>query len=226
MKIKFAIKKIKNKMKPYIRLPNIWVLLIVTVLAVIMCLLSVFYKDTDTFTSSICANIFTGLLTGVTVCLITTIKSISLYRTECIIEWLNDLNKECLKFIEMYRKIILTKSSDFKDNEELFYYIYDTLCCGNGICQTISQGQFKETLPFNTYKYCKKSFSFDALEIMKTNKELHENIIELDISSMSKTDIIKLFKPMEHQIFTLNRYILSKICELNAKKKTINISIG
>ena len=126
----------------------------------------------------------------------------------------------------MHRKILTYKKGDFKDDEELYNYIYDTLCCGNDISQRISYAHFEETLPFNTYKYCKKEFSFDAAKIMKSNGELRENIIRMDVSVLSKSDIRKLFEIMEHQIFDLNRGVLSKLRALEAKKNAINISIG
>lgn len=225
MKIAYKLKKIKRKIKLYIELPHIWTLLLIVILSVIMCLFSVYYKDTNSFASSICANIFAGLITGVIICLITTIKSISLYRTEHIIEWLNDLHGECLEFIKMHRKIVFAKENNFT-NDEFYDLIYDTLCFGNSISQTISQGQFKESLPFNTYKYCKKEFNFDAVEVMKSNENLRNEITCLDISLTSKSDLMKLFEKMTHQVQILNGDILSKIQELNIKKKAINVSIG
>lgn len=126
----------------------------------------------------------------------------------------------------MHYKILFYKNDDFNNDEELYNYIYDTLCCGNEISQKICYVHFEKTLPFNTYKYCKKVFSFDAEEAMDNNEILREDIIRLDISELSKVDIGKLFKPMEHQIDDLNHNILSKLRELDAKKNAINISIG
>lgn len=225
MKIRYKLKKIKRKIKPYIELPHIWTLLLIVILSVIMCSFSVYYKDTNSFASSICGNVFAGLITGVIICLITTIKSISLYRTEQIIEWLNDLHKDCLEFMNMHKKIIFAKDSNFT-NDDFFDLIYDTLCFGNSISQTISQGQFKESLPFNTYKYCKKEFNFDTVEVMKSNENLRNEILCLNISLTSKSEIMKLLKKMVHEVQTLNGDILSKIQELNIKKKAINVSIG
>lgn len=226
MKTKFAIKKIKQTIKIYFSLPHIWVLVSVSVLSIVMCFISIVFKNADSFLSSLFANIFSGLITGVIICLISTIKSVSLYRTKCLITWLNELHCECLKFINMHNKILFYKKDDFNDDEELYDYIYDTLCCGNGISQKICYAHFEKTLPFNTYKYCKNVFSFDAEEAMGNNEILREDIIRLDISALSKVDIRKLFKPMDHQILDLNHNILSKLRELDAKKNAINISIG
>lgn len=67
----------------------------------------IIYMKTNTFLSSIFANIFAELVTGVVISLISTIKSITLYRTVCLIEWLTSLQKDLLEYIEMYQKMIL-----------------------------------------------------------------------------------------------------------------------
>ncbi len=226
MKIRFIVKKIRRTLKPYFGLPHVWALLIITALSVIACWVSIACKDIYPYLSSIFANIFAGLLTGVTICLISTLKSVSLYRTERLIAWLNDLDNGCLKFIDMLRKISYHKEKDFKNDEEVYNYIYDTLCCGNDICSMICQGQFDETLPFNTYKYCKKELLFDVDEISESNDRLREDIIELDLSLLSDHDIRMIFQEMNKQILTLNGHIISKLGELNAKKKAIHISFG
>mgnify|MGYP006865367257 CR=1 FL=1 len=223
---KLKLKRVCKKIKLYIVLPHIWVLFLVAILALIMCVLSVVYIEINTFLSSIFANIYAGLLTGVIICLITTIKSISLYRTESKVRWLENLHKECLKFISMHHKLLFSKEDEFADDESYYNYIYDTLCCGNDISQTISQGCFEEALPFNPYKYCKKKFSFDAVEVMNGNELLREEIIKLDVSTSSKTDIRELFKTMDSQIIILNRKIMKELELLQVKKKVINISIG
>ena len=81
-------------------------------------------------------------------------------------------------------------------------------------------------MPFNTYKYCKKEFYFDAVEIMKENDILREKIIVQDVSKLSKADVRKLFKTMERPIVTLNSDIVKKIEMLKTKRKAINISVG
>lgn len=88
----------------------------------------IIYMKTNTFLSSIFANIFAELVIGVVISLISTIKSITLYRTVCLIEWLTSLQKDLLEYIEMYQKMILKNQSDFVDEEVFYNHIYDTLC--------------------------------------------------------------------------------------------------
>lgn len=226
MKSNFKLKRVCKKIKLYASLPHIWVLFVIAILALIMCVLSVAYKEENKFLSSIFANIFAGLLTGVIICLITTIKSISLYRAECKIIWLEDLHKECLEFISMHRKMTLSRVDEFENDVDYNNYVYDTLCRGNEVSHTISQGRYKEALPFNPYKYCKKEFSFDAVEVMKGNDILRDEVMCQDISKLSNAEVRKLFSTMERQIFILNSEILKKIETLRAKQRAINMSIG
>lgn len=226
MKVKYIKKAIKQALKPYLGLPHLWTLLIIAALAFIMLWLSIDCKDVDSYLSSTFSSIFVGLLTGVTICLISTIKSVSLYRTECLIAWLNDLHSNCLKFIDMHREVLSYKEHNLENDEKLYDYIYGVLCCGNNICSIIRQEQFDKALPFNTYKYCKKELSFDANEISKDNDKLREDIMELDPSRLSRQDLWTLFQKMRTQILTLNKHIISKLRELDAKKKAIHISLG
>ncbi len=85
------------------------------------------------------ANIFAGLVTGIVISLISTIKSMTLYRTECLIDWLNSLHKDILEYTGMYRKMIFRNQCDFVDDEVFYNHIYDTLCCGNNINVKIIQ---------------------------------------------------------------------------------------
>lgn len=224
--MKLNLKRVSKKIKIYVALPHVWILFIVLLLALIMFGLSFIYRETNSFLSSIFANIFAGLLTGVIICLITTIKSISLYRTECKIKWLEDLNKVCFNFISMYNDMLLSGKNKFKSDEDFYEYVYNTLCCGNDVSYIISQSCFKEVLPFNPNKYCKKEFSFDAEQTLNDNYILRDKIMEQNISRESITIIRELFKPMEEQIFNLNSKIQKKIKELKIKQKAITVSIG
>ena len=160
------------------------------------------------------------------ICLISTLKSANIYKSECLIRWLEELHNQCLKFIEMHRKLCTYKPENFDNNDSLYDYIYDTLCCGNDISSTISQGQFNKALPFNSYKYCKRNFDFDVIEIMKNNNSLRDQVMQIDTSNITHKQLDNLFNNMEHQIFVLNGDILKRIDELKAKQKALKISIG
>ena len=224
--MKMKLKKFLKIAKIYMSLPHILVLIAVSVLALIMFILSVVYKGKNPFVSSLFANIFAGLLTGVIICLIATIKSVSLYRTEWLIEWLDGLHNDCLNFYKMHRKILFARENCFKDDEEFNDFIYDVLCCGNDISQKINQSQYDKSLPLNTYSYCKKVLHFDVDKVIELNNLLRDDIIESWFSLSSKAEAIEIFKPMKEQIDILDRKILSEYRELIVKKKALKVSIG
>lgn len=222
--MKYKLKQIWRDIKVYASLPHLWILGIVLVLSIIACTISVACMESNVFLSSVFANIFAGLVTGVVISLISTIKSITLYRTECLIEWLDSLHKDILEYIGMHRKMVFRGQNDFVDDETLYNHIYDTLCCGNNINVTISQGRFNYSLPFNPYKYMKDKFEYDAISCSENNEKLREQIMILDVKNVTNKELEKLFENMDRQLNMLNGKILKHIINLKARKKAINIS--
>lgn len=223
--MKYRLKKLWKRVKLYFSLPHFWVVGIVLLLSVAVFMMSVLFKDSNPFLSSVFANIFAGLGTGLVISLISAIKTMSLYRTECLITWLNRLHEDILEYMEMHRKLMLFKNEEeFKNEEVLYNYIYDTLCYGENINVTISQGRFKESLPFNPYEYFKKKFKYDAVSHSEENSELREKILVLEVSNITSKELRILFENMYKQLFILNGGILEHIINLEARRKAINIS--
>lgn len=223
-RMKYKMKQIEKKVKLYASLPHFWILGIILIFSIIACMVSIVYMKSNPFLSSVFANIFAGLITGIVISLISTIKSMTLYRTECLINWLGSLHKDILKYIRMYRKMVFSKEDEFEDYDAFYNHIYDTLCCGNEINVTISQGRFNQSLPFNTYKYMKKKFEYDATKYSRNNDNLREQIMELDASNVTNDELVDLFKDMDRQLRELNGKIIRYITYLEARKKAINIS--
>lgn len=221
--MKYKLKRMWKNIKIYASLPHFWILGIVLVLSIITCTISVMYMESNKFISSVFANIFAGLVTGIVISLISTIKSMTLYRTECLIEWLDSLHRDILEYIGMYRKMVCRSKNDF-DDDTLYNHIYDTLCCGNNINVTISQGRFSNSLPFNSYKYMKEKFGYDATNCSENNETLREKIIRLDVENITNAELRNLFESMDSQLNILNGKILKQISYLEARKKAINIS--
>lgn len=224
--MKYRLKKFWKSVKLYFSLPHFWVVGIVLLISVAVFMMSVLFKDSNPFLSSVFANIFAGLITGLVISLISAIKTMSLYRTECLITWLNRLHEDILEYMEMHRKLMFFKNEEeFKNEEVLYNYIYDTLCYGENINVTISQGRFKESLPFNPYEYFKKKFKCDAVSHSEENSELREKILVLEVSNITSKELRILFENMYKQLFILNGGILEHIINLEARKKAINISL-
>ena len=224
--MKLNLKKLWKKIKLYICFPHFWVLGIVLLLSILVLILSVLLKDGAPFLSSVFANIFAGLITGLVISLISAIKEMSLYKTECLIKWLNSLHKDIFEYKEMHRKLMFfNNNEELKNDEALYDCIYDTLCSGENINATISQGRFKESLPFNSYEYFKKEFKYDAVSHSKENKKLREKIMNLEVSNITSKELRILFEDMDTQLFMLNAEIMKHVEILEVRKKTINSSL-
>lgn len=151
IRVKMFIKKIKKNVKVYCGLRHLKLLIIIVALSILTLCISSFYHGKDEYLSSIFANIFAGLVTGIVLSLFSTVKAFSLYKTEALIDWLNNLHNDYMNYNKMSRKILFYNEDEFLTEEELYNYIYDVLCCGNDINVIISQGRFDQSLPFNSY---------------------------------------------------------------------------
>ncbi len=223
LKFSFISKKCKKFVRTYFTLPHIWISIIILILSFITLGMSIYYKDSN-FLSSICANIFAGLITGLVISLISLVKGMSLYITQNKIKWLKMIHNQSLEFLSESKKMYFSKNTDFLTPEEKYDKIYDLLCLGNEICVSISQGQYYDIYPFDTYKFSKKNLKFDAIEQQKNNLELREQIINLDILVIDSIDLKELFQAMETAIFSLNVNVLDKIKQLEIKNKAVNIT--
>lgn len=208
----------------YFSLPHSWVSIIILIFCFVSLWVSVYYYKDNELMSSIYANIFAGLITGLVVSLISLIKGISLYITQNKIKWLNEIHKECLVFIKESKKIYFSKEGDFSSEEEKYDKIYELLCLGHNVNTSITQGQFNDVYPFNTYEFANKKLKYDAIEQSKINSDLRDKIINIDVSKTTNREFIDLFKGMDHSICMLNGTIIGKIKELEIKNKVINIT--
>lgn len=120
--------------------------------------------------------------------------------------------------------MVFRSQKDFDSDETLYNHIYETLCCGNDINVAISQGKFDYSLPFNSYKYIKNKFEYDAINCSKNNDKLREQIMLLDIKNVTNNELRNLFEDMDRQLKILNGKILKHITNLKTRKKAINIS--
>lgn len=223
LRFNFMKKKIGRFLRIYFKLPHIWILFIILILSFIFLIVSIYYKN-DNLIFSICSNVFAGLITGLVISLISTIKEISLYVTNSKKVWLSDIHNQCLKFFEDSKKLYFFKNTDFSSEEKLYDRIYGLLCLGNNINISISQSEFNETLPFNTYKFLKKEFNYDSIECQKINEGLREKIMEIDVFTLSGKKIRELFKQMDNSIMDLNSKVLNKIKELELKIKATSLT--
>lgn len=221
LKFKNFCKKAKRSVSLFFSLPHLLTTLVVIILAVITLLISIHLQTEEPFASSLLSNVFAGLVTGIVLCIISSIKAVSLYRTERILSWLNELHYDFLKFNELHHKLLTAKKEDYNSEKDFYDFVYDVLCVGNDITSKISQDQFDSSLPFNTYKYCKRYFKYDAVMFLEENAKIREDVMNLDFNTTTPKELRKTFNDMEKSLFSLNRKIIAKTHELNAKKNAL-----
>ena len=224
LKLKNIIKKIKRSIRLFFSLPHLLTTFVVVILAVITLMISSYLQAKEPFVSSVLSNVFAGLVTGIVLCVISSIKVVSLYRTERILSWLNDIHNDFLEFNKLHHKLLFIKAEDFKSENEFYDFTYDVLCAGNNIASKISQDSFDTSLPFNTYNYCKRYFNYDAVVFLKENENIRECVINLDFTTVTQKELRETFYNMEKSLFSLNAKIIAKTRELNAKKNAISTS--
>lgn len=117
-----------------------------------------------------------------------------------------------------------TGDTDFP-RSQLYDIIYDVLCKGNDIDGMIAQSQFNSSLSFNPYKYFVKELKYDAIEQMKNNDILRENVISIDCNMVDCKDLIGIFADMERKVFLINGKVLAKIRELETRQNFSKKSI-
>lgn len=200
------------------KLPQCVTVLVLFSIAVVVIVVSRTMYITRPFFSSVLSNVFAGLVTGIAICLISGIKNVFHYNTERRIVFLNQVHEKCLAFFNMHHELIAKANRQKVKNENLYNDIYDLLCAGNDIDALIAQSQFDRTQAFNPYEFFKKDMNYDAVEQMKKNESLREEILMVDETALSGKEIIELFADMDKSIFKLNSRVLAKIKEYEIQR--------
>lgn len=209
----------------YMSLPHIWVLGIIILLAFISCIISVLSYNTNSFLSSIMSNVFAGLITGIVLNIISTVKAINLYKIDALTVWLEEIHIEIKKFFDMYNKMVYETETSFKSLDELYYYVYNTLCCGADIDDKILNDSHTKILPFNSYKYVKNTFDYDANKCKIKNQSLHDYIKDTNLENLSSNTLSEAFEDMNNRLRDLNKNILHHIKYLKIRRKALNHSV-
>lgn len=165
--------------------------------------------------SSIFSNIFAGLITGIAICFISGLKSMSFNNIDTEIEWLWKIHEECLEYINMYKTI---QKMGFDDKGKICEEIYDLICKAESINSSITQSQFNRSLRFNPENYCLKYLEYEVSKVSKCFTEFYENIKELNDYEITKKKFNELFKDVYFTIFKLNGSIIHRTDGLKKKR--------
>lgn len=110
-----------SRIKMYLQMPHIIAALIIFGLAIISLVISILTIESSPYLSSLIANIFAGLITGLIIYLLSAIKSITVFKIECQIKFLKGITLKCNEYFQMYSKMRLKKNS-FNNTDEYYDY--------------------------------------------------------------------------------------------------------
>lgn len=199
---------------------------VIIAVSIIMIILSyVLYKSGKDFQSSLFANVFAGLLTGLIICLLSGVKQFYIARLQSKKIWLAHIHKMIMDYKSLLVELRKKQFNVYNDCEELFDFIYDIDSHANWINQEILQSQFDKLLSFNPTKYCKQYFNYDAYAFVKDFEDLHYNILEIETNNPTKKEILNYFEGINRIFMSLNANICNSIREIEIRLKIANRSI-
>lgn len=215
-----------RRIKIILHFPHAWVCIILAGLAVIMLAVSsVLDNCGQAFWSSICANVFAGLVTGLAICLIGGAKQISTTKMHAQRQWLQHLADMLKTYMDDYHKLIRLRFEKFDGNQDLYDFYYDMCTHANDINVAIHQGAFNKALSFNPEKFCRKVFNYDAVAVGKKCDDLHEYVRMIDIDCPGSKEIAAEFGKVHPELMRLNSAVYSAIKDLDIRLSEMNKSI-
>ena len=218
-KIKRFFKSIWRYVSFAFQLPHFITMIVLLSASIICLLISLNTVNENETVSSILSNVFAGLITGIAICLISGLRGVTSYRIKGKIEWLENLHNECIDFMKMHRGLLLL---DLSNSDKVYEKTYDLICKASGINTTISQSQFNKKLCFNAIIFCKKKLNYDCEQTNNLYAEVRDKIIDLDVNTITKKELLKTFSEVDTIISKLNGVIVNKLDALKTQQNMVN----
>ena len=130
-----------------------------------------------------------------------------------------------MEYFSGYHQLQKMKFDKFDGDEEKFNYIYDVGSHANWINEEILQSSFNKTLSFNSIKYSKNNFGYDALSLCDAFEELHGNLQLLDVEFPSSKKILEYFDLVNPALKKLNSGVQTAIKNLDIRLSEIQKTI-
>ena len=214
-----------RKISAVFTFPHIWVCIAIAALSVVALVLSWRLKCSQPFWSSIFANVFAGLITGLVVCFIGGVKQIHMVHMQSKLAWLKDTADLIKLYLNDHHKMQCMHFDKFNGEQETFDFYYNMSIRASNINMAIQQGSFNKTLSFNPDRYCRKSFQYDSVAMGAKFDHLHEFVEMIEVDCPSSKTIAKEFDAVHPELRKLNSAVHSTIRELEIRlsdiKKTI-----
>lgn len=219
------IKKRHQRKRLDLSLPHVRVAGVIACLTVITLIGSVSLTLLkETFWSSILANIFAGLLTGLVLCLVSGTKQRTVADLKNKLKFLRELHEMILDYFKSHGKVMSASFDKLGGTNELWDLIYDAASHANWVNSFISQGKFKATLSFEPCAYCKEEFDYDAVAMIEVFEELHEYV--QDVGNLtSKQEVLARFRVVDNPLRSLNGAVIKAIDAIELKLESIEHTI-
>lgn len=204
---------------------HIRICLIIAASAAMMLFASWLIKDAQPFWSSICANIFAGLVTGLVICLIGGAKQISIVRMQPKKEWLQNLAELLKVYLNDYHQMTRLHFDRFDGKQETFNFYYDMSIHASNINVEIHQGTFNEVLSFDPDQYCRKAFGYDSVAMGEKFDALHAYVEMIEIDCPGSKEIAQHFATVHSELRKLNSAVYGAIRDLDVRLADIQKTI-
>ena len=195
-----VVLKLEKIIKSLFKFPHIITFTIISFLMFLALVISITLEIYDyNYASSIFANIFAGLLTGLVILTITGVKQSNVSKLKMKKIHLEKLHKNIMEYIDLYDKLLRLKSSNF-DSAVNFDFIYDVASHANWVNDYILQSSYNETIPFDFREYCKNELEYDAYGKIDVFVKLHDDVLYLDIYKIDKNETLNCFKDIDKEL--------------------------
>jgi len=213
--MKLKLKKTFTTIKNIVSFPVTWVAIAILILSVISLFVSLTYENAGkTYESSMYNNVFTGLLTGLVLALLSGVKSVYAAYIEARLNWLEETHKMILDQFNEERKLWSAQN----ETDEIFFNIaYDVGSKANWVNERIMQSTFEKVKWFEPEKYFKKHYNYDCYEANKTMSELHDFLRYECTEPIDRKTVIAEIEKASNLLKSLNRDILSDIDSIKVK---------
>ena len=205
--------------------PHIKIVFVIAVSALLSLIASIALDHFDVpFWSSILANIFAGLLTGLVICLVSGTKQIAITKLESEVGFLNTLDTKIQDFQNLYNELLRKPFKKYDDTEEMFVFIYDVGSHANWVNEFILQGSFDERLALEPVKYCKQ-MGYDSRALAKDYEDLHDNLRCIDVDCPTKKEILAYFDVVVKALRGLRNAVNLRQTVIEAQLERIKYSL-
>ena len=207
--MKYKLQSFKKWLLLYAEFPQVWLFIIIMFATTASFLVSI--TSRDEYYRSLYANIFSGLLTGLVLSLLSGSRQIYLAKQEKKYEWLKELHERILDYEKMRHQFLTGNYGEYNRDD----FIYDMGAHASWISDFIKIGVSDKRLPFNPVKYCEKLYGHNNDDFSKQNEIIHDALMRGDYSD--KKSVLGLFKKVDETATSLNHKVTSDMNDIEIK---------